>query len=72
MATIKEIREGRKILQADLAIQAGISVKTLSRIENGYSVNRGTLKLIAAALGVDVTEISGVNIRGFGPTTPRP
>lgn len=72
MATIKEIREGRKILQADLAIQAGISVKTLSRIENGYSVNRGTLKLIAAALGVDVTEISGVNIRGYGPATPRP
>jgi transcriptional regulator with XRE-family HTH domain len=35
-AKIKQLRKERKITQADLAKQAGISRATLSKLENGY------------------------------------
>lgn len=58
MATVKELRERAGWNQVDLAVKAGLSVGTISRIENGHKPNRGTLKLIAHALGVDVSEIT--------------
>jgi transcriptional regulator with XRE-family HTH domain len=58
MATVRELREQAGWNQAELAVRAGVSVSSVSRIENGRKPNKGTLKLIANALGVDVSEIT--------------
>jgi transcriptional regulator with XRE-family HTH domain len=68
MATVKELREQAGMNQVELAVKAGVSVNSVSRIERGYKPNKGTLKLIANALGVEVSEITGVGVR---PSAPR-
>ena len=51
---LKEMRQSRLLTQKDLADQAGISVGTLLRIENGHQKPRfSTIKRLAVALGVD-------------------
>lgn len=56
-ATVRELRKDRNLSQEELARRAGLSVTTLSNIENGHRgrVHRGTKAKIANALGVAVT-----------------
>lgn len=54
-------REKAGYTQEALAYKAGVSLRTVSRIENGLcKANRSTRKLIAAVLGCKVTDIWGV------------
>ncbi len=58
-AAIRELRTERGISQEDLAHAAGVTTGTLSVIERGKSNPAwGTVKRIAAALGVSVVEIA--------------
>jgi len=41
----------------DLAVLAGVSVNTISRLNNGGTVKLSTLRRIAAALKVDPAEL---------------
>jgi transcriptional regulator with XRE-family HTH domain len=55
-----QLREARAWNQEDLAHESGLSVKTISRFENGrHDGRRSTLKALAAALGVDESDIVG-------------
>lgn len=56
---IKELREGLKMTQEELAIKAGVSRQTVNAIENNKSsvVLTSTLAAIAAALGTTVDKI---------------
>jgi len=50
---IKELRERNGLSQEELCENSGISLRTIQRIENGESVQRGsTLKMIASTLNV--------------------
>ena len=54
-------RERAGITQEMLAYKAGVSLRTVSRIENGLcKANKSTRKLIAKVLGCKVTDIWGV------------
>lgn len=51
-------REERNLLQRDLALRAGLPIRTLGRIERGeVDVRLSTLAKIAAALGVSLKEL---------------
>lgn len=54
---IAAAREAKGWNQEQLAVHAGLSAKTVWIAEKGGSVNRGTLKLIAYALGVNETDL---------------
>ncbi|MDH6313239.1 transcriptional regulator with XRE-family HTH domain [Parabacteroides sp. PFB2-10] len=55
---VKELRIKNGMSQEELADKAGISLRTVQRIENGESVPRGdTLKRLAEALKVNTGEI---------------
>ena len=55
---ILEIRKRKGLSQEELAEMAGISLRTLQRIEKGETEPRGyTLKSICQALGTDVEEV---------------
>ena len=60
---IKEYREKTGLTQADLARQAGVSVKTISNLENKRKsigdVKVDTAVRIAMAMGISVTELIG-------------
>lgn len=62
MPTIKELREERGWTQQELARRASLTHQTVSNLENGASVQRSTLVLLAQALGVDPEAISGVTV----------
>ena len=53
-ANVKCLREERDWSRQDLAREAGISVATISRIEQGNGAHLDTAVLIAGALGVSV------------------
>jgi len=55
---IELIMARQTLSQQDLAHKAGAAPKTVSTVYNGHSVRPYTLGVIAAALGVDVTEIT--------------
>lgn len=54
---IRELREQQLLTQEELAIKAGISVRTLQRIEAGQQPKGNTAKVIAEALQFDIAEI---------------
>jgi transcriptional regulator with XRE-family HTH domain len=57
---VVQLRESRGWGQEDLAHHANVSVKTISRFENGrHEGRRTTVRQIAQALGVDETDIVG-------------
>lgn len=60
---IRSIREGKKMRQIDLASAAGMSWRHLIRMERGEGgePKRETLDGIAAALGVDRSELTGAD-----------
>jgi transcriptional regulator with XRE-family HTH domain len=56
---IKELREKRKLSQAELAEMAGVSRPTISRLESGEDVviNSRTLEKLAKALEVSIKSL---------------
>ncbi|HYI80908.1 MAG TPA: helix-turn-helix transcriptional regulator [Thermoleophilaceae bacterium] len=58
-AAIRQLRNKRGVTQEDLAHDAGVTTGTLSLIERGKSNPAwGTVKSIAAALGVSVADVA--------------
>jgi len=58
-AAIRQLRGERNVTQEDLAHDAGVTTGTLSLIERGKSNPAwGTVKGIAAALGVSVADVA--------------
>lgn len=55
---IKELRELRAWSQEQLATASGLSVRTVQRAENDGSASRESRVCLAAALGVDHTELA--------------
>ncbi|WP_068872396.1 helix-turn-helix domain-containing protein [Edwardsiella tarda] len=60
----KEMRLSRAWSQEQLAEMAGLSVRTVQRIENGERPGLETLSALAAVFGVSVAEISGPDVYG--------
>lgn len=62
---IRQLRRERRVSQEALAYEAGVTSGTLSMIERGRSnPTWGTVKGIAAALGVDIAELAKLSL-GF-------
>lgn len=61
-AVVLRLRQERGITQERLAIEAHVTIATLSRIERGAVADPkvGTLRKIAVALGVSMTELVAV------------
>jgi transcriptional regulator with XRE-family HTH domain len=58
---IAQLRKERGMTQEQLAFQAGISVRTVQRLESGEDMSLSTLNLVANALKVDVRDLfSGI------------
>lgn len=58
-ARLRDLRLSRRLTQRQLADRAGISIEAVWTIENGRkSPRRGTLALLAAALGVPVADLA--------------
>ena len=55
---LKELRISRHISQEQLAQMSGLNVRTIQRIESGHNASVESLKCLAAALDVDVTEMN--------------
>lgn len=61
---IRQLRQKRGITQEDLAHEASITTGTLSLIERGHAnPTWGTLKGIAAALGISIADIAKLSIK---------
>jgi transcriptional regulator with XRE-family HTH domain len=57
---IRRLREAREMSQEDLAHEAGLSTKTISRWENGrHEGGRDNVRKVAKALGVEPGDILG-------------
>lgn len=60
---IRQLRDQRGISQEALAYEAGVTSGTLSLIERGLSnPTWGTVKGIAAALGVSIAELAKLSL----------
>jgi DNA-binding XRE family transcriptional regulator len=57
---IKQIREDLLISKSELARKAGISPRTIDRIENGMHCRTNTKRKIILALGYDLSESSKI------------
>lgn len=57
LARQREWREARGLAQRELAAAAGVSAKTISRLEDGDSARTTTASKIARALGVTVMDL---------------
>ena len=55
---IKNIREQKHLTQEELAIESGISIRTIQRIESGQEPKGHTLKALAKALDLDLTTLN--------------
>ncbi len=54
---LREWRQARGLEQRDVAAEAQISRRTVMRAEQGYSVEVGTARKVAEALGVEVADL---------------
>lgn len=55
---LKDLREKSKLTQTQLSFLTGISIKTISRIENGdENVTYSTIKKLAEFFEVEIKEI---------------
>ncbi len=53
---LKQLRVSRLLSQEQLAQMSGLNVRTIQRIESGHSPSLESLKCLASALEVDVSE----------------
>jgi transcriptional regulator with XRE-family HTH domain len=68
---VAQLRDARGMSQEDLAQEASVSVKTISRFENGrHDGRRTTVRRIADALGVDEADIIGPPLDPLGLGSP--
>jgi transcriptional regulator with XRE-family HTH domain len=63
MSTVRELREGQKLSQMELAIKAQVSIPVISRMENGHVVSRNSFERVCKELGVDPAIVEGVNVK---------
>jgi len=54
---LKRLRENRKWSQEQLAIMAGLSVRTIQRIERGQSASLESLKSLASVLEISISTL---------------
>jgi transcriptional regulator with XRE-family HTH domain len=58
-SNVRRVREDRGLSREGLADKAGVSMRTLERIELGQTVpRRATIKVLADALGVEPEDLS--------------
>jgi transcriptional regulator with XRE-family HTH domain len=58
-SNVRRVREDRGLSREGLADKAGVSMRTLERIEMGQTVpRRATIKVLADALGVEPEDLS--------------
>lgn len=56
---LKELRESKFLTQRELAEKSGVGVATIARVEKGkHQPTFRTIKRLAAALGIDPSELS--------------
>jgi transcriptional regulator with XRE-family HTH domain len=68
---IRKLREDRAWSQEHLAAVAGLSARTIQRLEAEGSASRETRMAIAAALGVELSQLNGVEANE-PPALPAP
>lgn len=56
---MKELRQTKGLTIEALAFKAGVSVRTVNNAERGKPINFSTAKLLAAALGVKLSDVVG-------------
>lgn len=54
---LKKLREHKKLSQEQLALMAGLSVRTVQRIESGSRASIESLKSLASALETDISTL---------------
>lgn len=59
---LRALRKNQGLSRTELAYKAGVSEKTIYRVETGQPVRRETLARICNVLGVSVNEVEGLNI----------
>jgi transcriptional regulator with XRE-family HTH domain len=64
---IRKLREDRAWSQEHLAAVAGLSARTIQRVEAENSASRETRMAIAAALGVELAQLNRVPDQEAGP-----
>ncbi|GLX78611.1 hypothetical protein tinsulaeT_19510 [Thalassotalea insulae] len=55
---VKQLRLSRRLSQEQLAQMSGLNVRTIQRIESGKAPSNETLKCIAAALDVEIEQLT--------------
>ncbi len=53
---VRELRQQKYLTQAQLAVRAGVSVRTVFSVEHGRRCRWSTKRLILRALGIDFSE----------------
>ena len=56
---IKKLRKQHHYSQEQLAILAGVSLRTIQRIESGHSASLETLKSLAAVFEIEIELLTG-------------
>lgn len=69
--TLREVRERAGLSQNALAQKAGITIQTISRIENGLPTKESTIEKICKIIGVSRNDITGVTINPYRPRLRR-
>lgn len=60
--TVRQLRQARGYSNMEFCNLAGISISTLSRLENGQAISRITAGKACRALGVNIEDVSGLKI----------
>lgn len=55
---LKYYRDKQHMTQEQLSARAGVTTRTVSKIENGANVHNATAQVLAKALGVEVEELT--------------
>jgi DNA-binding XRE family transcriptional regulator len=61
LVRVRELRLARGLSQAQLAEVSGLSVRTIQRIERGANPGLESMRLLAAALGVELEELGATH-----------
>lgn len=53
MSTLREIRKAKKLSQTEVAVGAGVSIGTVSKMERGISVSKNSIRHVCSYLEID-------------------